>query len=147
MENLQKKLLGALIGLARATDGNEHLISLSATAVVTAALTATEPDHMLQLLERVEEEKRKMVPDCFHCANPCGRTDAYDLSRLEQLEPEIRSLKERILSGIRSVAASDPEQRKASEQLMYMGLVVLGMEDYTVGDLVTVAERIEEALK
>lgn len=141
---MEKKLIGALIGMARATDGNEHLISLSSTAVAVAALTATEPAHMEQLLGRVEEEKRKMVPDCFRCANPCGRTAAYDLDRLEQAEPEVRELKMQILSGIRRIASSGPEVRKQAEQLIYMGLVVIGMEDYTAEDLRPVLERIRE---
>lgn len=147
MEALEKKLIGALIGMARATDGNEHLISLSSTAVAVAALTATSPEHMQQLLGRVEDEKRKMVPDCFKCANPCGRTAAYNLDRLEQVDSEVRELKLRLLSGVRRIAASAPEVRKQAESLIYMGLVVIGMEDYTAEDLKTVLTQINEAIK
>ena len=38
---IQDQLTGALIGLARATDGNEHLISQSSTAVIVEGLFAT----------------------------------------------------------------------------------------------------------
>ena len=36
-------MTGALIGLARATDGNEHLISQASTAVIVEGLSATLP--------------------------------------------------------------------------------------------------------
>ena len=36
----QDKLIGALIGLARPTDGNEHLISPTSTTAIAAGLKA-----------------------------------------------------------------------------------------------------------
>ena len=38
---LQDKLTGALIGLARATEGNEHVVSDSTSAVIVEGLFAT----------------------------------------------------------------------------------------------------------
>ena len=59
---LQDKLTGSLIGLARATEGNEHMLSDSTAAVVVEGLFATltnvnfDNDALLALLDRVEIE-------------------------------------------------------------------------------------------
>lgn len=145
---LQEKLVSALIGLARATDGNEHLINPSATAVIIEGLTATGSDtdvneEMLEsLLCRVQEEKRKMVPNCFLCACPCGRTSDYDMAELLKADAEIRHLKNRILSGIRRMAAFAPENR--DDMIFYKALVVIGMDDYGVDDLLPIVREVEE---
>ena len=63
---IQDKLTGALIGLARATEGNMHLIGKSTSTLVVEGLFATltnvnfDNDALLKLLERAEEEKRRM---------------------------------------------------------------------------------------
>lgn len=108
---LQDKLTGALIGLARSTEGNEHMVSGSTAAVVVEGLFATltnvnfDNDALLAIMERVEIEKRKLVPECFQCASSCGRNNDYDMSRLWNADEDIRSLKSLILFGIRGVAA------------------------------------------
>lgn len=145
---LRDRVIGALIGLARATDGNEHLISASATAAVLEGLAATktgaDADNgtLEALLGRVEEEKRKMVPDCFLCANPCGRTSDYDLRLLEKADEEIRMLKNRILTGIQCIAAAVPANNDHS--IFCKALVVIGMDDYTAEELIPVVAEVEE---
>jgi len=77
---LGKKLLGELVGVARATEGNEHLISESVTGIVTVLLAAnvlTEGQYTVYS-SKIHGAKRKMVPDCFLCARPCGRTAALE---------------------------------------------------------------------
>lgn len=145
---LRDKLIGALIGLARATDGSEHLITPSATAVVIESLTATQSDRQADdqvleaLLSRVDEEKQKMVPDCFLCANPCGRTSAYDLRWLQRADADVRALKSRILNAIHCLAASAP--KNCDDKIFYKALVVVGMDDYTAADLLPVVLGVEE---
>ena len=108
---LQDQLTGALIGLARATDGNEHMLSDTTAAAVVEGLFATltnvnfDNEALRALLARVEEEKRKLVPECFRCASSCGRTEDYALAQLWNADEDIRSLKSLILFGIRGVAA------------------------------------------
>ena len=144
----QKKLIGALIGLARATDGNEHLITSSATAVVLAGLRAARPETdvdgqvLEELLSRVSEEKRKMVPNCFLCACPCGRTSDFDISELDKADAEVRVLKNRILSGIQRIAAQSSDN--CDSRIFYQALVVIGMEDYTADDLLPILREVEE---
>ena len=57
------------------------------------------------LIERVEAEKQKLVPECSSCASPCDRNINYDMQKLWNANEDIRSLKSLILFGIRGVAA------------------------------------------
>ena len=108
---LQDKLTGALIGLARATFGNEDVVSASTHQAVLeglfSAITNVNFDNqaLLGLIDRVEEEKRKLIPLCYKCASPCGRNDSYSLKDLWEADEDVRSLKSLILFGIRGVAA------------------------------------------
>lgn len=153
---LQDRLTGALIGLARATDGNEHLISASSTAVVVESLFATltnvnfDNDALEQLLARVEEEKRKMVPDCFSCASPCGKNQDYDLGKLWSAEEDIRSLKSLILFGIRGIAAYAYHAAllgyhdETVDRFFYKALVAIGMDDWGMEELLPIVMEVGE---
>ena len=76
---LQDQLTGALIGLARACEGNEDQTDASTERLILEGLFTTVTNvnfdnaALEKLLERVKAEKRKMVPDCFTCASPCPR--------------------------------------------------------------------------
>lgn len=138
----QDQMIGALIGLARATDGNEHLISETSTALVAECLAATDADAttLAMLMDRIGEEKRKMVPDCFLCACPCGRTDAYDMTRLEKEEKTLWDMKTRLLSGIRRLAAG-PRNPK-TDAFLYKALIAVGME-LTAAELAPILEEMQ----
>ena len=142
MNQNYQRLIGELIGLTRAADGNEHLITPSSTEVLVNCLCCDEHDSaaISRLLERVLEEKRKMVPDCFLCANPCGRTSAFDLSTL--VPGEVRELKLQLLEQLRHLARVNPT---ADEGLLYRGIVVIGMEDYEPQDLLPLIEAVQKA--
>ena len=57
------------------------------------------------MIQRVNEEKHIIVPDCSVCKNPCGNTDNYDMKRIWEADEDIRSLKALILFGIRGMSA------------------------------------------
>lgn len=138
MNTYQAKIIGELIGIARATDGNEHLISDRSTALIREALSAplSSEEELNGFLTRAGEVKREMVPDCFLCANPCGRTSAFDLAELEALPIEERTIKQRILEGLlRSTA-------ETSDESLYRGLIALGMEGISLGTLETIAMEL-----
>lgn len=131
----EKLLIGELVGLARATEGNEHLITDEVTQVITDTLSANaigEEDFPV-FRERIENTKRLMVPDCFLCACPCGRTSAYDMSRIEQETPEIRAVKERILSQLKALSAAQPGTERDTR--LYRGLIAIGLEGYSADEL------------
>ena len=148
---LRDKLTGELIGLARATEGNDHMLTPSTAAVTLEGLLATQPGaalssgELLAVLERVDEEKRKLVPECRNCLAPCGRTDAYDMQRLQATDAQTRSIKEKILSGLRELAAR-PVAEDVS-MLLYRALFAIGMEDWGPEELLPIASEIGAELR
>lgn len=153
---LQDKLTGALIGLARATDGNEHLICTSSTAVIVESLFATltnvnfDNAALEKLLRRVEDEKLKMVPDCFTCVSPCGKNNDYDMGRLWNADEDIRSLKSLILFGIRGVAAYAYHAAVLGyhddtvDRFFYKALIAIGMDDFGMEELLPIVMEVGE---
>lgn len=75
---LQDKLTGALIGLARATEGNENLVNENTDRLVLEGLFTTitnvnfNNETITALIERVEAEKERLVPKCLCCSSACG---------------------------------------------------------------------------
>ena len=137
MNAWEEKLLGELVGLARATDGNEHLITESTTDLIAEILTAnvcSEAQYSL-FYSKIDAAKREMVPDCFHCANPCGRTAALDWKMLESESRQIRETKFAILTELKSLAGSN--RSREMDLKLYRGLVILGLEGYSPEELTT----------
>lgn len=152
---LQDRLTGALIGIARASNGNEHLLTKEINSLVIESLFATltnvnfDNDSLNVLLTRAEQAKKSMVPDCFACASSCGRTDDYDMSMLWNAEEDTRSLKSLILFGIRGIAAYAYHaavlgyHSEVVENFLYKALFVIG-EDMTMEELLPVVLEVGE---
>lgn len=150
----REELTGALIGIARAVDGNEHLISASTDQIVQEGLSALlhDPDGGLLavLIQRVKEEKRRLVPHCFECAAPCGKNNDYDMRRLEEADEEVRSLKLLLLSGIQWMAVyarhaaalgrTDPEV----DRFFYQALFAIGEESFGMRELLPLVVKYGE---
>lgn len=132
---MEEKLIGALIGIARATDGSEHLITPEVTAFLRRALQENTADEAVasRLVKEAEEVKRSMVPNCFLCANPCGRTSDYDLKEMRRESQAVREKKEAILAVLRNPDA-------LSDGAIYRGLFAIGLEGYTPEELQSVFE-------
>ena len=153
---LQDQLTGALIGLARATEGNEHMLSDSTAAVVVEGLFATltnvnfDNEALLALLERVDAEKRKLVPECYKCASACGRNNDYDMSRLWNADADIRSLKSLILFGIRGVAAYAyhaavlGRRDESVHRFLHKALIAIGIEEFGMEELLPIVLEVGE---
>ena len=145
---MREKLIGALIGLARATEGNEYLLTEGTARITVEGLLACAPDSGLaaadlqQLLRRVDEEKRKLIPMCYLCQSSCGRNNAYDIRELERLPEKIRLLKMRILWGACAVASVSD---RVQPQLLYRALYAIGARDWEEEDLFPIAEELEKS--
>ena len=138
---LQDELTGALIGLARATEGNEDLVNETTNQIILESLFTTitnvnfNNETVKVLIDKVQAEKKRLVPNCFACASSCGRTDNFDMQLLWQEEEDIRSLKALILCGIRGMAAYAYHAavleytEKEVMDFFYQALVVIGMKD------------------
>ena len=154
--NLQDKLTGALIGLARAVEGNEEKVTESTDRVVLEGLFSTVTnvnfnDEILEeLIRRVREEKEKLIPRCGECASPCGRNDDYDMQDIWTEDEDIRSLKSLVLFGIRGVAAyayhaavlgfKDDEINR----FFYKALLMLGVDGYEKDPLLSLVMEVGE---
>lgn len=149
---LQDKLTGALVGLARATEGNEDLVSSSTDrAVLEGLFTAVSSDNekIAALTAQVWEEKKKLIPNCFSCAAPCGRNNDYDMQQLWTADKDIRSLKTLILFGIKGMAAYAYHAcalgytDKDVNSFFYKALFAIGM-DWGRDELLPIALEVGE---
>lgn len=153
---IQDQLTGALIGLARSTEGNEHLVSDSTAAVIVEGLFATltnvnfDNDALLNILARVDMEKRKLVPECFHCASSCGRNENYEMEKLWNADKDIRSLKSLILFGIRGIAAYAYHaavlgyKDNTIHSFLYKALFAIGRDDWGMEELLPIVMEVGE---
>lgn len=134
-------LLSALVGLARATEGNEDKLNESTFLLITSALLADETDAETEnlLYTRLREEKKRLVPDCFFCTASCGRNEDYDVSNLENNSADIREMKIQILSNAREIAKCG---KAAALPFLCRSLYAIGRDDWSREDL---QEIINEA--
>ena len=153
---LQDELTGALIGLARSTFGNEHLVKEETHRLVMEGLFTTvtnvnfNNETISALIEKVENEKKRLVPDCSACASACGRNDNYDMQNLWNADEDIRSLKSLILFGIRGVAAYAYQAAvlgytdETIGNFFYKALFAVGEDDWGMAELLPIVMEVGE---
>ena len=86
-------LVGRLVGLVRAAEGNEDLVDAGTMELIREALANEDDSRIVDLEARIAAEKRRLAPDCITCAVKCGRTDDWDPSSLDEEGDEVRTLK------------------------------------------------------
>ena len=151
---LQDELTGALIGLARATEGNEQLVTEEMNQLVLDGLFTTITnvnfnDETLKLLiDKIEDTKKKLVPNCFTCSDSCGRNNNFDMSTLWTTDEDIRSLKSLILFGIRGMAAYAYHASvlgytdETISKFFYKALFAIGMKDWGMDKLLPIVLEV-----
>lgn len=143
---LRDKLTGALIGLARATFGNEHLVTEQTNLALVEALLArngSDAKILSELIDRVEREKRKLIPLCYECAMPCGKNNAYDMQDLQRAEENVRNIKSLLLLGIRTVAVqTETDAGNELCRLICKALFAIGEDDWGVDELLPIALKL-----
>ena len=151
---LQDELTGALIGLARATEGNEQLVTEEMNQLVLEGLFTTITnvnfnDEILKLLiNKIEDTKKKLVPNCFTCSDSCGRNNNFDMSTLWTTDEDIRSLKSLILFGIRGMAAYAYHASvlgytdETISKFFYKALFAIGMKDWGMDKLLPIVLEV-----
>ena len=151
---LQDELTGALIGLARATEGNEQLVTEEMNQLVLEGLFTTITnvnfnDETLKLLiDKIEDAKKKLVPNCFTCSDSCGRNNNFDMSTLWTTDEDIRSLKSLILFGIRGMAAYAYHASvlgytdETISKFFYKALFAIGMKDWGMDKLLPIVLEV-----
>lgn len=151
---LQDELTGALIGLARATEGNEQLVTEEMNQLVLEGLFTTITnvnfnDETLKLLiDKIEDTKKKLVPNCFTCSDSCGRNNDFDMNTLWTTDEDIRSLKSLILFGIRGMAAYAYHASvlgytdETISKFFYKALFAIGMKDWGMDKLLPIVLEV-----
>lgn len=95
--------------MARACENNKKTENTDQIIIEGLFTTITNvnfnDDTLREMIQRVNEEKHIIVPDCSVCKNPCGNTDNYDMKQIWEADEDIRSLKSLILFGIRGMSA------------------------------------------
>ena len=153
---LQDELTGALIGLARAVEGNEHLVNEEMNQLVLEGLFTTITnvnfnDETLKLLiDKIEDTKKKLVPNCFTCSDSCGRNNNFDMNTLWTTDEDVRSLKSLILFGIRGMAAYAYHASvlgytdETISKFFYKALFAVGMKDWGMDELLPIVLEVGE---
>ena len=151
---LQDELTGALIGLARATEGNEQFVTEEVNQLVLEGLFTTITnvnfnDETLKLLiDKIEDTKKKLVPNCFTCSDSCGRNNNFDMNTLWTTDEDIRSLKSLILFGIRGMAAYAYHASvlgytdETISKFFYKALFAIGMKDWGMDKLLPIVLEV-----
>ncbi|MDO4587066.1 MAG: hydroxylamine reductase, partial [Planctomycetia bacterium] len=108
--NLQDKLTGALIGLARACDGNTNPTADTHRLLIEGLFTTItnvsfDNEAIQKQIDKTRKVKLGLVPQCGSSEASCERNDDYDMNKLWEDDEDIRSLKSLILFGLRGMAA------------------------------------------
>ena len=108
MNTMKKQLLGALVGLARASEEKE-LTEGAARAILEGLSLAynssvTDAD-LVNMIQRLHAEKILMSPDCASCQCPCGRTEDYDMAEVFHASEDLANAKLELFSLLGDLAA------------------------------------------
>ena len=153
---LQDKLTGALIGLARAVEGDESLATEMIDKLVVEGLFTTitnvnfNNDTITALTGQIQAEKERLVPNCSECSSACGRSSNYDMKELWSANEDVRSLKSLILFGIRGMAAYAYHadvlgyRDAAVNKFFYKALWAIGMKDWGMEELLPIVMEVGE---
>ena len=153
---LQDELTGALIGLARAAEGNEHLVNEEMNQLVLEGLFTTvtnvnfNDESLKILIYKIENAKKKLVPNCFTCSGSCGKNDNFDMNTLWTTDEDVRSLKSLILFGIRGMAAYAYHASvlgytdETISKFFYKALFAVGMKDWGMDELLPIVLEVGE---
>lgn len=147
---IQDKLTGTLIGLARAIEGNMGNVSPSTASVIVEGLFATltnvnfDNNALLSLTEKAELEKQKLFSNRYSCIPSCRHNENYDMNNLWNAGEDIRSLKSLILFGIRGIAAYAYHAAALGytddsvHRFLCKALFSIGIDDWRMEDLLPI---------
>lgn len=158
------RLVGALIGLVRATDGLAHVTGDTNNIIIESlhmsdiALGISDAD-IEDMITRAHADKHTIVPDCSVCGAPCGRTADYDwesVYREERTEHEEGNVAEpSVISDVRIDILSTLQKishRVISGEINADGEVNFSVcravfalgENWSAGELGSVERELEE---
>ena len=91
------------------------------------------------LTKELHLEKLRLVPDCFHCLNRCGRTDDYDMELIWNAEESVRIAKLNLLDTLLRMSSS-VFSNEETDRYVVKALLSLG-EAYNAAMLESIAKE------
>lgn len=156
--DIQTSLIGAVIGLARAAEGNRNRPDDAAhRALLLAMQLAGDPNPDIQALTAsiaaLHAAKARLIPRCAVCTKPCGRNDDFDWNGFTEQTPTLKVLKLEVLTSLSTLATKlatcrDKTCFDAGMEFLYCGLFEWGRTDKTetLNDLRHKARTLRTAL-
>ena len=131
-------MLGALIGVARAIDGNEHLINdqvndMMLTGICHLFDSDNNTINIDILIDGIHNIKKLLAPMCFECGSPCGRTEDFDCKELIKVSDVIKKEVLSILKAINSIIFDDKHYDNLI--IIYNALFYIGMPNVSLEHL------------
>ena len=144
MDQLWNELLGAVIGLARASEGNESDLTEETHAALMAGLSATPEDGEAALsacIDRIHAEKKRIIPNCYACAMPCGRTSDYQMEDLRLGVGSGPALRALMLAGLQNAAPGLQQAGYPADDMssVYRCLIAVGLDGLSADFLLDAA--------
>lgn len=153
--NSIKMLTGKLIGLAKAcqtkpkTDNTDRIILYVLTELGHADFLADDNEKIKLLEDIIEGEKRKIVPDCAYCANPCGNTSPYDMNALETCPGDIKDMKLKLLERIIDLSKKAYQMVKKNDlaeniSIIFYKVLCVVSYDFSLEELEDIMKEVED---
>lgn len=115
-------LLGSLIGLVRAIDGNEHLVSENTNKLIIEGLLNIKNKDINDLINKIEEEKKNLIPSCYECLAKCGRTDNFNVENLLNNDEKTIDNIRLYIENLSELAKNYSDINEIYKKLFYIGL-------------------------
>ena len=122
-------VMSSLIGLARSLENDPEplgdvmsLLMNTVVAIKEGNLSSSDKD---TLKAELLEAKRKTVPSCFVCPQPCGHNDDYPLDKLSALD---RASTKEIFSLLSKVIVSGNVSEEKKKELSIKSIVYISSD-------------------
>lgn len=131
IDQTYNKLMGALIGVARSIDWYAPIEEASIAVIkntlhiLASSQRQLSEEELQKLTKALHMEKLRLVPDCFHCLNRCGRTDDYDMNLLWNAETDVKNAKLQLLDKLFKLSYNEPST-ETEHRYMVKALLSLG---------------------
>ena len=145
---LQDELTGALIGLARAAEGNEARITPTTDKLILKGLFTTvtnvnfNNETIQSLIDDIHAEALRLAGG--------SEVQDYDMEQLWNAHEDIRSLKSLILFGLRGMSAYTHHSAVLGYtdatvlSFFYQGLRAIGQDDWGMAELLPIVMKLGE---
>lgn len=131
----KEELLGALIGLGRAAEGNKKRPTKITNQIMIQGLKmmCADENSIVQTIDQqislLHNEKEKLVPRCLTCKKQCGRNNDCEIESFASEEITLAKAKKQLLEDILILANKYEIENKDVLAQIYDSLYLLGTDD------------------